>query len=170
MNEQMNKTLLLDKMQAGYAEMNDVLAQLNEEQMTTPGVNGEWSAKDVVAHLASWQRRILGGLRDPESFRRAATEAYSDETLSGEERTNRLNERFYQQNKARPLIEVLADFRDSYQELLAVVQAMPEEKLLDPNVFAWASGTAIWQFVAGNTFGHYEEHIEPLKALAQANA
>ena len=165
MSEQMNKAILLDKMQAGYAEMGDALAQLNEEQLTTPGVNGEWSVKDVLAHLAAWQRRILGGLHDPESVG-SSEETDADESLSGEERTNRLNERFYQENKTRPLTGVLADFRDSYQEMVETVQAMPEEVLFNQNAFSWTRGTPIWEFVAGNTYDHYQEHIEPIRALA----
>ena len=166
MKEQMNKALLLDKMQAGYAEMGDVLAQLDEEQLTAPGVNGVWSAKDVIAHLAAWQRRILDGLRNPASVG-SSEETDTDESLSGDEQTNRMNEQFYQENRTRPLTEVLADFRDSYQEMVETVQAMPEEMLIGSNTFAWTDGTPLWEYVAGNTYDHYQEHIEPVRALAR---
>jgi hypothetical protein len=52
MSEQMNKTGLLDAMRTGYTALEKTLAPLDEAQMTTPGVNGTWSIKDNIAHIA----------------------------------------------------------------------------------------------------------------------
>ena len=57
MTEQMNKTKLLNEMHNGYTAFENLLAPLSETQMTTAGVNGEWSIKDILAHLAAWQKR-----------------------------------------------------------------------------------------------------------------
>src|SRR5215813_12831343 len=37
-------------------ELERLLAQLSVEQMNQPGAVGVWSVKDVLAHLAYWQR------------------------------------------------------------------------------------------------------------------
>jgi len=67
------------------------------------------------------------------------------------------NEVFYQQNKDRPLAEVVADFRLSYQRILAAVQSISEEALNAP--FPWRNDSnAAWGSIAGNTYEHYEEH------------
>ena len=68
-----------------------------------------------------------------------------------------INERFYQQNKDRPLADVLATFRTLYQSVLETVEAMSEETLNAP--FPWRKdGNPIWPLIAGNTYGHYQEH------------
>lgn len=67
-----------------------------------------------------------------------------------------LNEQLFQENKHRPLAEVLAAFRSSYQHLLADVQAMTDEELNKP--ISWLNDRPIWLWVAGNTYDHYEEH------------
>jgi hypothetical protein len=69
-----------------------------------------------------------------------------------------LNAQFYQENKSRPLNEVLTDFHTSYQHIMNFVQAMPEEDLISPNRFAWSKGEPLWQAIAGDTYEHYREH------------
>jgi len=39
-----------------------ILATLTPEQMTRPGALGDWSAKDVLAHLYEWEQMVLGWL------------------------------------------------------------------------------------------------------------
>ena len=39
-----------------YDKFYGSLLGLTEEQLSQPGVSGEWSCRDVVAHLAAWQR------------------------------------------------------------------------------------------------------------------
>ena len=50
-----DKAALLAMIQAGYEQLEVLLATLSPEQMTIPGVNGSWSVKDNLAHLAAWQ-------------------------------------------------------------------------------------------------------------------
>jgi hypothetical protein len=147
-----SKAELLDKVQQGYAQFEDLLAPLSEEQMTTPNVNGTWSIKDNIAHLTVWQNYLLSRLRgvidgstsEPEFPLSAGTE---DEE----------NEQIYQQNKDRFLADVLADFRSSYQSVLATIQSMSEESL--NGTFPWStSDRQVWSLIVGNTYEHYAEH------------
>ena len=50
-----DKAALLANIQAGYDQLEALLASLSEEQMLIPGVNGSWSIKDNLAHLTVWQ-------------------------------------------------------------------------------------------------------------------
>ena len=69
------------------------------------------------------------------------------------------NEYFYQCHKDQPLAEVLADFRASYQRLLAATQALSWETLNEP--FPWYDNNApVAAYTLGNTVGHYELHGE----------
>ena len=67
-----DKAALLANIQAGYDQLEALLASLSEEQMTIPGVNGSWSVKDNLAHLTAWQsyqaarqEGILNGVEPP---------------------------------------------------------------------------------------------------------
>lgn len=150
MPETITKAALLDNIQSGYNQFEALLAPLSEEQMAIPAVNGPWSVKDNIAHLTAWHDYLLNqlqGVIDGEKPPKFMPGLSEDE----------INEVFYQQNKDRPLAEVLADFRLTYQRILAAVRSISEESLNAP--FPWRiNGNAAWGLIAGNTYEHYEEH------------
>lgn len=151
MSEAFFKSELIKRIRSGYEQFADLIGSLSEEQLTTPGVNGSWSVKDNLAHLTVWQNYMQERLRAAHAGSEPPT-PFSQFSSEDE-----INEYVYQQNKDRPLADVLADFTTSYQSLLALVEATPEEVLTSP--FPWnKGGNPSWEFVAGNTYGHYEEH------------
>jgi hypothetical protein len=145
------KAELLARIQAGYAQFEALLAGLSEAQMTTAGVNGNWSIKDNIAHLTVWQNYMR------EQLQGVIADKKPGDFMPGLSSEDEQNEHIYQENKARPLSDVLATFRASYQQALEAVQTIREESLNKP--FPWSEGdNPIWPFIVGNTYGHYEEH------------
>jgi hypothetical protein len=153
MTEHMDKAALLDKIRTREAEFESVLALLSEAEMITTGVNGEWSIKDVLAHMTAWQKRTIIRLQAAAEGREPTMTP-----ISNEEEMNALNEQFYQENKARLLSDVLADWRATHLRMLEAVQVLSDEDLNDPHKFAWNDGNALWQYVAGDTYEHIDEH------------
>lgn len=164
MVEQVDKARILDEMRTNYAVLEGILTPLGETQMTTEGVMGEWSIKDILAHIASWQHRLLAWLNA--AIRREGPAISGPDNV---EEMDALNAQFYQENKSRSLDEVLTDFRTTYLQIIDVVQAMHEEDLTNPDRFVWAEGRPLWRLVAGDTYEHYQEHIGQVKEwLARA--
>ncbi|MBV9229004.1 MAG: ClbS/DfsB family four-helix bundle protein, partial [Chloroflexi bacterium] len=138
-----------------------VLAPLSTAQMTTPGVNGQWSIKDNIAHLNAWHRRLLNMLQ-------ATKEGVDLPDPTPGQTEEEINEMFYQQNKDRSLAEVLAEFHSTYQQILQSVQALSNEELNKP--LSWLEGGSVGPFVAGNTYEHYQEHAQIIQGwLASSN-
>jgi hypothetical protein len=106
------KDALLNLMRTGYAAFDALLESMSEEQLTTPNVNGSWSIKDNISHLAWWEQSVLTYLQTGEKDPLAG--------LNVEEK----NERVYQQAKDRPLKEVRDDLRTISEALIAHVEAM----------------------------------------------
>ncbi|HYX49066.1 MAG TPA: ClbS/DfsB family four-helix bundle protein [Ktedonobacteraceae bacterium] len=158
-----DKAELLANIQTGYDQFRALLASLREEQMTIPGVNGSWSVKDNLAHLTVWQsyqaarqEGILDGVEPPDP-------------APGLETEDEENEYFYQLHKDRPLAEVLADFRASYQRVLAATQALSWEALNKP--FPWYDNNVpVVDYTMGNTYGHYELHREMIQRWLESQA
>jgi len=157
MEEQVNKAELLEKMNCGYAAFQTLLDVLGEAQMTTVEVNGSWSIKDVLTHLTAWQRAMVDRLQAAVRNEKPALMDLTDEEI------DRLNEQFYQEGKSRPLAEVLTDFRTTYLQIVEIVQALPWEDLADAHRFAWLNGTPLWRYIPGDTYEHYQEHIESIR-------
>ena len=138
---------------------------LDKTQCSTEGVIPGWSIKDILAHIASWHHRLLIWL--------GAAVHNEEPDISGPdsvEDMDALNAQFYQENKPRPLDEVLADFRATYQQINDRIQAIPEEYLINPHRFPWSDGEPLWQLVAGDTYEHYQEHLAQIQEwLATTN-
>ena len=165
MSEQIDKTSILNQMRINYAALEEILAPLDKTQYSTEGVIPGWSIKDMLAHIASWHHRLLMWLD--------AAVRNEEPTISGPdnvEEMDALNAQFYQENKSRPLDEVMADFLITHQQIMDIVQAMPEEDLMSPHRFAWTKGEPLWQAIAGDTYEHYREHIAQIQEwLASTN-
>jgi len=158
MTEQLNKTSILKQMSTSYAALEEILTSLDKKQYFTEGVIPGWSIKDVLAHIASWHHRLLKWLD--------AAARNEEPTISGPdnvEEMDTLNAQFYQENKALPLDEVMADFRSSYQQIMDITQVMAEEDLMNPHRFAWSQGRPLWHLIAGDTFEHYQEHTAQIQ-------
>jgi hypothetical protein len=165
MTEQVDKKSILNEMRTSYAALEEILTTLDKTQYFNEGVIPGWSIKDMLAHIASWHHRLLAWLD--------AAVRNQEPTISGPdsvEEMDALNAQFYQENKSRSLDEVLADFRTTHQQIIDIVQAMPEEEMMSPHRFAWSQGKPLWQVIAGDTYEHYREHITQIQEwLASTN-
>ncbi len=59
MTERLTHEALLRELRSSHAALVARIAPLTEAYMTTPGVNGAWAMRDMIAHLTAWQRRAL---------------------------------------------------------------------------------------------------------------
>ncbi len=151
----MNKSELVEQIQVGHKLFRVMLAELSEEQMTEPDVVGQWSVKDILAHIVAhkqymiqWIDRRLRG-ETPKEF-----QPYD----MPEDQLARLNEQIYLENRDKPLAELLAGLDQSYVRALTLVSEAEEADLTDTGRFRLAGGEPLWEAVAANTFWHYEEH------------
>lgn len=151
----MDKTTFMNTLQETRAQWEELLAQVEEERMLQPGAAGFWSVKDVIAHVM-WCEREIGPIMQTHVF--AGSDLWD---LTDDES----NEIVYQQNKNRPLQEILREEQQAYADLLAAAQTLSDDDLNDPHRFqqmpeAWVP----WQLFAGNSFKHYQDHMPALRA------
>ena len=152
----LQKQTLLQNIQDSYAAFEAGLASLEAGQMVAPVLDGGWSVKDTLAHLIVWHRRALDVLDPVEPPRVPGIPASGIEDAD----IDPFNARFYALHKDLPLDEALEGFRESYRQLLAVVERMTEADLMSP----LRDETWLWEVVAGNTYEHYPEHLSSIRA------
>jgi hypothetical protein len=134
------------------ASWNALLAEIGENRMDEPGPMGDWTFKDLAAHLLGWRERTLAlieagpGGKPPAPW--PATMESDDE----------INAWIHTQHRDRPLPDVLADVDQSYVRLATLVGTMPDDDLMTPGRFEWIEGKAL---VDGDFFGHLHEEHEP---------
>ena len=152
MDEQWTKDEFLALIEDGRTQFNALIAQIPQERMLEPGVDGDWAVKDILAHITSWERKMTDWL----------AQIAQGEEPTGWPQTNeeidQLNAAFFAENAAKSLDTVLAEFEASFPQALAAAQAIPEEDLFDPERFSWRQGRPLAYMVGGNTRWHYTEH------------
>jgi hypothetical protein len=161
--EPQSRTELVARVRADRARLEATLSRMSEEQLVQPGVEGDWSAKDIMAHIAAWEQRMVSWI--DEALRGKIPAQPADDV-----ELDRINAAIYEESQDRPLTEVLAEFETSYQVALAAAGTTPEADLMDPHRFAWRQGEPLWEMVASNTYWHYEEHGDPLRAWLEGQA
>lgn len=160
MDDPENKEQVLEYIHSAREELESVIDQLDEARMLEPMDPDGWTVKDVLAHLTVWEQRMI---------------QWTEESLSGEipqrpapgmtwNDLDRLNELTYRTNKDRPLADVLRDFKASFQQTLETVERLSQEDLFNPKRFAYRQGDPLWHMVAANTWWHYREHADALRA------
>jgi len=151
----MDKIRFLDTLLTERAEWDRVLSQIDEARMIAPGVAGEWSVKDVVAHLMWYEREMVGVLT---AHALAGSDLWD---LPGDERNGVL----FEQNRQRLLGDVLAEARQVFDRLLVAMRSLSDEDLVDPGRFRDMPADWVpWQILAGNTYEHYRDHLPALRA------
>src|SRR5690348_11563018 len=129
MNEPITKAYLLGELRAARAEWDALMAEIGPARMTEPGAAGDWSVKDVIAHLTSYDRWFV---RASEAhFRGEMPPLDGTEGLDFEQR----NQFRHQQTRGLPLAAVLAESEQVFGRLLDVVEAHTEEFLTQPQQF-----------------------------------
>ena len=153
------KAELLANVRTGCAKLESLLEALTPEQLTQPNVQDDWSIKDMLAHIAAWERFTIARL---EAMRDMAP--LKIPPVTSDEQVDAMNARVYAENQARPLAEVMADFQATHQALYTLVESLDEAFLQGAVPFEWGEGRPIWGMVAANTYWHYPEHQAAIEA------
>lgn len=140
------------------------LAAFSPEEMLAPGMVGDWSPKDLVAHLAAWEQLFLSwyaaGLRG---------EAPSpDPAALWGPKVQELNQRIYEANRDKSLDAVLAEARASYHQVLDWAAQVSDQELLTPGRYAWTGAMTLLEFALFNTNEHYRWAANMVRQRRQA--
>lgn len=146
-----SKQDLLNAIEKERSALEAFLEPLTADQMMMPGIVGEWSAKDVLAHLIAWEQMVLGwynaGLRGEMPELPAPGFKWNE--------TPQLNQQIYEKHRDWPLDQVMAQFRASHLEILGVIQELSNEKLFTAGHFAWTKKNTLGTYMVSATSSHY---------------
>jgi hypothetical protein len=72
MTQAPSKAASLERIERERAIWEQLLAEIGESRMLQPGATGDWTFKDVVAHLSGWRTRTLAKLEAAQQNRAPA--------------------------------------------------------------------------------------------------
>ncbi len=147
------KEKLVEILQRTREEEERFIAGVSDEERAAVGTLEAWAIKDTIAHLAEW--RLRAGQRLA-----AARQGKTPPTFEGE--IADLNAAIFEQYREQSWVEVTGALERAHQEMVAHVEALSEEDLVDTERFPWQEGRPLWRTVAGNGCMHPVLHLVEL--------
>jgi hypothetical protein len=153
----MHKAELLTVLQERHRQWQALLEQIGPERMDQSGVNGDWSMKDIVAHLTGWNRWLLARLQAAQRGEAEPTPPWPAHLHDDE-----INAWIYEAYRGRSVREVLDETQHVHQQLLAAVEALPDDvriEVVEPAFhLVWIDEQ---HFLVGEFFDHFRDDHEP---------
>jgi len=144
----MSKDSLLREMGAGFGGLLDAVNGLSEEQMSRVWY-GDWSVRDILAHVAGWHREEIAMLERMARGERPVPESadYTDDDV--------WNARFAAKWRAASAGDVLTELKASEEAYLAAASRLPEER--------FEEGRTAQRLVQQGCIEHYREHGDEIR-------
>jgi hypothetical protein len=163
-DEPTTKPELLARIDERWGTLQALLTKLAPAEQERPLGDG-WSAKVHLAHLALWERSLMGLLRKQD---RGEAMGVPAELWSGHD-TDAINNFVAERSLKRSLSEVTQESAQVHAELTEMLRSMPQEDLEKPYSHYQPSDpphnpAPVVGWVHGNTWDHYNEHIGWLEA------
>ena len=168
--EAMSRTELLATIRRDRAEL-DALVEQAADRIEQPGAAGDWSVKDVIAHICAYERWLAGLLGG--QVRRLPDPPPGVDMNDVQQR----NVWLHSLDRDRSVEDIRAEARGVHQHVVALVEARSEEDLQTAYTFgpnenlvpaAQVEGGRprwpLWRWVVDSTFDHYRQHIPSLRA------
>ncbi len=145
----MNREQLLKKIDTPWAALRASYAGLSEAQLAQPGVTGDWSVIDILAHVSAWENEALTHL--PHILEGKRPPKYSDR-YGGIDAFNALKVR---ESRAVSPAEVLARVEATHRQLVDYLESAPAEQL--------ATETRFRRRIRLDTYSHYPIHTQAIQ-------
>ena len=151
----MDKQSVLGELQTAFDELIAALKGLDERAMGKV-FYGEWSVKDILAHLAGWHHQMTGAMERMARGEKPTPEGvdYSD--------SDAWNARFAAAMRVQNATTVVADLQQSFANYKRAAAAIPDDR--------YGEGKTINRMLEGSGYGHYREHLPAIKEFASKAA
>jgi ADP-ribose pyrophosphatase YjhB (NUDIX family) len=169
MNNASSKSQLLETLKTKRYRWDMMLNAIDKAHMDKPGAAGHWSVKDIVSHVTAYERWLVEWLTAALQNTFPAPSPLDDADIE------RRNARVYELTHSLTVEQVLADARQTFEELLAVIEALPEKYTDEPQSAEWfmkpywSRMNTIPEAVINLSSDHYEEHIPTIKDWIKKN-
>jgi hypothetical protein len=145
------KESLLRDIQQEHQRLDDLINGISPQLLIEPGVIGEWSIKDIMAHLAAWEQLFLDWYR---SGLLGETPQIPAPGITWKQ-LGKLNRMIYEAHSSQGLDEIKQEFATSYRTIVQEITKMSEEMISTPGYFSWTNGYNLQGYIRANTVNHY---------------
>jgi hypothetical protein len=139
---------LLKRLDTAWVAFKESYAGLPDERLSEPGVVDNWSVKDILAHVTTWEEEalkhlplIIAGGRPPRYVAYGGIDAF--------------NARMTEQKRGLSLSDVRRQLDETHRRLIDFIQSAPTDQ--------FARETRARRRLRLDTYGHYRIHTEAIR-------
>jgi hypothetical protein len=160
----MKKRSFLQKMAEERSRWLELLARAGEDRLSIPGVEGELTLKDIVAHVSAYERGLVKWLEEAQVGRVAEFQILDHPDLDYR------NEEIYLANRDLTVQQVLDTSEIVFNRLVDLISKVSEQDLIDSARSEWyvrprwKQARALWECIADDSYRHYHQHIPGIGA------
>lgn len=144
----MYKDTLFRRIEGAWRELHEALDGLSDEEMSEPGAVGEWSVRDLLAHVTTWEEEAIKSL--PVIVRGGKLPRYA--SVGG---IDAFNAREQEAKRALSLDRLRVEMAATHQRLLALLDRVPES--------AYRQEGRFLKRLRLDTYGHWRLHTEDVR-------
>jgi hypothetical protein len=145
----MDRQQLLSKLDKAWADFEQSFAGLTDAQMVEPGVVGDWSVRDILGHVTTWEEEALKSL--PLILEGRKPPKYS--VLYGG--IDAFNAQESGRRRGLPLVEVLSQLETTHGRLVSFVEGVAESQFAGESPFRHR--------LRLDTYSHYPLHARMIR-------
>lgn len=135
---------LIAKVNTAWTDFHEAYAGISDDDLMIPGVCGDWSIRDLIAHVTWWDAEALKHL--PLVLESGTPPRYSV-TYGGIDAFNAMKT---QEKRGLSLEEVRREADETHGRLIAYLESVPLDKLTGNSKFTHR--------LRLDTYGHYPIH------------
>ena len=139
---------LLKRLDEAWSAFKDSYAGEPDSRLLEAGATGDWSVKDILAHVTTWEEEalkylplIITGGRPPRYTRYGGIDAF--------------NAQMTEQKRGLALSDVLRQLDETHHRLIDYIRSVPEEH--------FARETRFRHRLRLDTYSHYPKHAKAIR-------
>ena len=139
----MKRERLFSVLEREWTGLMESFSGLSDSVLVEPGVVGEWSVRDLLGHIATWEEEAMAALSvilEGRPLPRYASSGGIDA----------FNARDQDRKRGITIAELRQDLESTHQRFMAYLASVPET--------AYAQEGRFLKRLRQDTYGHYREH------------
>lgn len=156
MSRPAKKPDLLKQSRESFNELFQLIDSLSEAEKIKSGVNGEWSVKDVLAHLSVWHEMMESWYIEGMAGKKPEMPAPGFTWKT----TPQLNEKIFQDHKNESYDRVEKNLNDSHKKMMKIIESHSDEELFTKKKYPWTGSTSLGSYLVSATSSHYQWAID----------
>jgi Mycothiol maleylpyruvate isomerase N-terminal domain len=162
-----SRALALRILEDGHRAVRDLIDELPRRALTKPGLGGgDWSPKDLIGHLASWEQRAVEAL---EAWDEGHGPAFDKELWS--KSTSTINAEAVERTARLSTPEIIRRADATHEELVRRIRAMSDPRWSRPGTprGRTAVGKRLGGILGGpgGDFRHADAHLKDLRPFVE---